>query len=262
VTIGQLAPTSPPANCGNGVPGDGAQPAVNSGNSYVVPDTGGVTSWTLTSWSHNAYNGPSQQIKLKVWRLVSGLTYRAVAHEGPHFAGPGVVNTFAGLNIPVRAGDVLGLNFLGTGACWFAAPGSSTLLNASDAADGDTITFSLAQSNARANVSAVVTPSSSFSLGAIARNKKNGTATLTVNVPNPGPLALGGTGVQAASAGATKAVAVASPGAVSLAVRATGKKKRKLRSKGKVGVSPTITYTPNGGTASSQSTSVKLTKKR
>jgi hypothetical protein len=45
-------------------------------------------------------------------------------------------------------------------------------------------------------------------------------------------------------------------------VRAQGKKKKKLNSSGKVTVSPTVTYTPTGGAPSSQTTTVKLRKKR
>src|SRR5512147_260258 len=66
VTIGQLAP-SPPAS-ETSADTDRAQPSVTAGNSYVVPATGGVTAWTLTSWSHNAAADVGQELTMKVFR--------------------------------------------------------------------------------------------------------------------------------------------------------------------------------------------------
>jgi hypothetical protein len=41
-----------------------------------------------------------------------------------------------------------------------------------------------------------------------------------------------------------------------------GKKRKKLKTKGKAGVTPTVTFTPTGGTAKTQSTSFALKRKR
>ena len=63
---------------------DRAQPSVISGNSYVVPATGGITAWTLTSWSHNAAADLGQELTMKVFRKVADpLTYTVVGHDGP-----------------------------------------------------------------------------------------------------------------------------------------------------------------------------------
>lgn len=64
-TIGQLAPPNPPAFCTLG-PFDVVQPTVISGNSYVVPSDG-----VLTSWSHNAAAGAGQTLTMKVFRKVA-----------------------------------------------------------------------------------------------------------------------------------------------------------------------------------------------
>ena len=98
VTIGQLAPSSPPANCAFG-PLDIIVPTVTSGNSYVVPGGGG----RITSWSTNAAAGAGQMLTMKVVRKVADpMTYRAVGHDGPRPLDPGVLNTFA-VDIAVHA---------------------------------------------------------------------------------------------------------------------------------------------------------------
>jgi hypothetical protein len=48
---------------------------------------------------------------------------------------------------------------------------------------------------------------------------------------------------------------------VSLPVIATSKTRRKLRSSGKARVTLSVTYTPDGGTANTQTEKVKLIKK-
>lgn len=98
-------------------------------------------------------------------------------------------------------------------------------------------------------------PSNDISFGAATRDKNKGTATLAVSVPGAGELALAGAGLKAASATATGA------GEVTLSVKAAGKAKKQLRRKGKKKVSPAVTFTPTGGTANTESTSVKLVRK-
>ena len=46
----------------------------------------------------------------------------------------------------------------------------------------------MALSEENINVSAVVSPSNSFTLGKTKTNRRKGTATLTVDLPNPGDL--------------------------------------------------------------------------
>ncbi len=173
----------------------------------------------------------------------------------------GVLNTFS-TSVPVRAGDVLGSSTPADAgahpAAGSLAHGDSYILRDGNLADGESGDFPLNQPDFRLNISAVVTPSNSFTLGETTRNK-TGSATLTVNVPNPGQLSLSGNGVK--SAAAHSATAVGAPGAVELKVRAKGKKKRKLNETGKVKVNVAVTYTPTGGDLSSQSIKVKLKKK-
>lgn len=256
LVIGQTAPPNPPLTC-SGLLVDAVQPTVTAGNSYVVPVNG-----TITSWSHNAYAGADQKMTMKVWRHVSGQTYMAVGHDGPRDLIGGTLNTFTGISVPVKAGDVLGSN-VGppSNACTFSAPGDTTLGRVSDLADGQSGEF-MSSPDQRVNIAAVFSPSNTFTLGEVKRNKKKGTATLTVDVPNPGELTATGKGVRSASS-APRAVRSKSvpAGAAQLLIGAAGKKKRKLKKTGKVTVAPTITYTPSGGEPSMQTLKLKLKKR-
>jgi hypothetical protein len=258
VTIGQLAPGSPPpAICINPTPQDLLQSPVTSGNSYAVPLLG-VPSLIVTSWSHSAAAG-SAPLTFKVYRGTGPNTYRVVGHDGPRTLASGVVNTFSGLRIPVRPNDVIGLHTAGAAtACEFNAPGDRSFVRNGDLADGQEGTFT-ENPGERLNVTAVVAPDNRFTFGKVKLDKEKGTARLTLGVPNPGELTGSGKGVKVAGAAViSKSVPAAGP--VNLKIGAKGKKKRKLNETGKVKVKPKITYTPAGGDPSTQSITVKLKK--
>jgi hypothetical protein len=255
VTIGQTDPASSPmSSCAGVNPQDMIQPTVTSGTSYVVPANGAIT-----SWSHNAYASANQEITMKVWRQVSGTTYRVVGHDTRTLSGPGLI-TFSGISVPAQPGDVLGLNS-GTGAfvdCMFPAIGDTMLYKSpSEAADGEQVTF-ITVPDRRPNISAIFDPTNTFTLGPIRRNKKKGTATINVTVPNPGDLAASGNGVKAARAVKSKSVGA---GQAQLLIKAKGKKRRSLNETGKVKLRVAVTYTPSGGSSRTQSLKVKLKKK-
>jgi hypothetical protein len=92
VTIGQFF--SAPAPCADN--NDWAQLSVASGNGYVVPGNG-----TITSWSTIAGPGDGQKMTMKIWRLVFGSTYTLVGHDGPRTLSPSALNTFPA-SVPVR----------------------------------------------------------------------------------------------------------------------------------------------------------------
>jgi hypothetical protein len=258
VTIGQLAPGA--TGLCTATDTDALQAVLTSGNSYVVPVTG-----TITSWSHNARaaNG-GQQLTMKIFRKVAVAdppTYQAVGHDGPRPLVSGTLNTFP-TSIAVKSGDLLGLNLLSpnmTGCVFEGAPEDRVLGRAPGLADGESGIFPLEEAG-RLNISAVVAPSNSFTVGKAKLNKKKGTATLSIDVPNPGELTGSGKGVKVASAAVTSKT-FSAPGKVKLTIRAKGKKKKKLNQTGKVKVKPKITYTPTGGDPSTQSLKVKLKKK-
>ena len=108
------------------------------------------------------------------------------------------------------------------------------------------------------NLTAEVSPSNAFNIGATARNKKRGTATLPLAIPNPGEVTVSGKGVKSADASTSRAVV---PGPVSLLIKAKGKKKRKLNRTGKVNLAAKISFAPTGGSPSIQTRKIKLQKR-
>jgi hypothetical protein len=251
VTIGQLAASPVPCttDLNDRLPQDSA---VN----YTAPALPGITSWTVTSWSHNAPASASP-LTMKVFRKVSFDFYQVVGHDGPRPLAGGQLNTFP-VGIPVRPGDILGLNTSGTNGC--GGGGGTHLIHPGSLADGQAASFAVTEPE-RLNISALLVPSNSFALGKAKRNKKKGTATLTVNVPNVGELTAAGKGVKSAGAGAVISKTVTAPGAARLLIKAKGKKRRTLNKAGKVTLKPKITYTPVDGNPSTRSTSLKLKKR-
>jgi hypothetical protein len=259
VTIGQLA-TTPAGNCANST--DFLQPTVSSGNSFVVQGAG-----TLVSWSHFAGAGAGQELKLKVFRPVSGLTYRVVGQDTLRSLTPSAVNTFP-VSIAVQPGDVLGLTpGVGNPECLGTLPGETYLFRSSSAsgglATGDEGTFEPFP-GFRVNVTADLVPSNTIVLGQITRNRKRGTATIPIEVPGPGNLTVSGKGVKEASAAGVRAISamtVTAAGQVSVTLKAKGKKRKRLNRTGKVKLNPSFTYTPTGGDAATRSRSLNLKKK-
>lgn len=260
VTLGQLAPPNPPSTCTDVNPFDLVQPAVSSGNSYVVPST--IFAGRITSWSHNAGPGANQALILKTFRQpIWPHSYEVVERDSPRAIAPSVLNTFSGLSIPVKAGDILGLNDgTTTNACDFEVLGDSIRQRQGDLGVGQSGIFNTGP-NVRLNLTATIQPTNTFKLGVASKNKRKGTASVAVTVPNPGQVSLAEKGAKGA-AGATAAVAAPVPGIVHLTIRAKGKKKRKLNDKGKVTLAPTITFKPTSGDARAQSLKVKLRKTR
>jgi hypothetical protein len=232
------------------------------GVSYVVP--AGIASPVITSWSTQAASGDGQQFALKVFEKIGEpATFRQISHDGPHALTGGTLNTFAA-NVPVRAGEFLGVG-TPTGssptACIF---GSAIGNRAHDSFlnDGESASDWLAESGL-VNASAVIEPSHNFTIGSIVRNRKKGTARVKVSVPGPGRLALSGKGVRAQTASrrdSAAAKSVAAAGTVALLVRAKGRQSRRLEHAGKVKLKVSITYTPTGGSPGSTTLKLNLRK--
>jgi hypothetical protein len=95
-------------------------------------------------------------------------------------------------------------------------------------------------------------PSNQFSFGKLKLNRHKGTAKLNVEVPGPGELVVSGKKLKPAATVATAA------GELSLVIKAKGKAAKKRRERGKVKLKANVTYTPTGGTPSTQQEPVKL----
>jgi hypothetical protein len=256
VTIGQLAPGAATAGCNQ--ENDWVQPTVTSGNSYVVPGAG-----TITSWSTNAAAGSGRMLAIKIFRKTGDPNvYTVIGHDGPYPLAGGLVNTFPA-SIPVKAGDLLGVNATNAGtintACFFSVPGEPTLYFFGNLNDGQSAAF-VNDPGTRPNVTAVFAPSNTVTVGTTTRNKKKGTATLHLTLPNPGELTASGNGVKASSAGAVSSKAVGT-GPAQLLIKAKGKKGNTLNETGKVKLTVGVRYTPTNGSAATQSVKVKLIKR-
>jgi hypothetical protein len=244
VTVGQIAPgtlTSCSVNF------EWVQ-ASTPDSSYAMPASG-----VITSWSHKSQGGAGQMATLKIYRKVGDpASYQVVGHDGPHPVDPNTVVTFTS-SVPVKAGDVLGITGAGgaasIGCLQFMGTGErGTLMG--NLADGGIGDFSLG--TGRLNVSAVLNPTNSFTLGKVKLNKKKGTATIAASVPNPGVVTASGSGVKITTVTAT------GPGDLKVAIGAAGSKKRQLRKAGKVKLKAKLTYSPLGGDPSTQSRKLKL----
>jgi hypothetical protein len=253
VTIGQVADPNA-GNCNAGT--EFVQLGVTSGNTYVVPGNGTITSWTMQA------GADAGELTMKIFRkLADPALYQVVGHAGPERTTPGGTagNTFPA-NVRVRQGDLLGLHTVTFSPCGFKDPGSRLAIFSGDLADGEAAEFG-ADTGSALDIQAVFVPDNTLTLGKVKRNKKKGTATLTATVPNPGELTGSGKGVRVASASRAVISKSVTAGQAQLTIRAKGKKKTTLNETGKVKVKPKITYTPTGGDPATQSKKLKLKKK-
>jgi hypothetical protein len=156
ITLGQLAPATEPAgNCEYVQPYDELPTAVAAGNSYVAPSAG-----VITSWSTQVGTNPEQVLGMKVYRPIGVGTYLVVGQDGPRALASGL-NTFA-VNIPVQAGDVLGI-FLPPAVhadCAFETPLPEDLTGYQEgnAAVGSSFAIQTTESARRLNISASLLP--------------------------------------------------------------------------------------------------------
>jgi hypothetical protein len=249
VTVGQLSPDPPAANCTT--PGlDFLQPSVTGGNLYVAKEAGTITSWTTNS------SGAGATYALKIFRRTTDPdSFQVMAHSAPQLLSPGVNNFPA--NIPVKSGDMLGFHESGPpNSCTFTSIGDSVLDRAGNLQDGSAGTFA-PLNDVRLNLSAVLVPDNSFTFSGIARDRKRGTATITVTTSNPGLVTAAGKGMKKR---APKNIAVAGP--VSFPVVAIGKARHRLARTGKVVVPVRITFFPPGGDPATQAINLKLKRIR
>jgi hypothetical protein len=271
VTVGQ---TGTPTDSFCTSPVDRLQPTVTSGPSYASPVDG-----TITSWSTQAGPNAGAEAKLKVYRLVAGNTYLAVAQDVPRPLVPNTLNTFVlSSNLGVGIGDLIGVNTsAGLPNCSFPVAGESyrRTVATSNIVNGESAAFDATVNSFRLNISAEIEPGSpppppppplpdddgspppdnDFSFK-VKKNKKKGTGKAKVMVPAPGEVELDqNKKVKGKQKTADEA------GTVNLPIKPKGKAKKKLNKKGKAKVNVEITYTPSGDAPTTKSKSVKLKKK-
>jgi hypothetical protein len=249
VTIGQLSPVPPTAGCT--VPGlDYLQPSVTGGNLYVARAAGTITSWTTNS------SGAGATYVVKVFRRTTDPdSFQVMAHSPSHVLTSGL-NTVS-VNLPVKSGDMLGYHETGPpNSCVFSQPGDNVLNRVGNLADGTSGTFA-PQNDVRLNLSAVLVPDNSFTLGGITRDRKNGTATITATSSNPGLLSIAGKRMKKRP---SKTLAVAGP--VTFAVTPVGNARHRLARRGQIVLPVHFTFFPTGGDPAIQTINLKLKRTR
>jgi hypothetical protein len=249
VTLGQLPATAPSPQCSSTA--DYLEPSVTGGNLYIARQAGTITSWSTRS------SGAGASYVFKIFRRTSDPdVFRAIAHALPHPLTSGL-NTVS-VNVPVRPGDMIGLNESGgLNSCTFPQLGDAILIHGGNLADGASGIFT-SVNDVRLNLSAVLVPSNDFTIGAITRDRGRGSATVTLNVSNPGVISISGKGMKKGHA--SKNVGVA--GTVQFQIASAGARRRRLEKTGKVTLTPTLTFFPAGGDPASQAFTVRLRKRR
>jgi hypothetical protein len=116
-------------------------------------------------------------------------------------------------------------------------------------------------------------PSNAFTIGKLKLKKKNGTGTLSVTVPGAGALTLADAGGSKKATTSKKkrkraklvkpaAASATAGGTVTLAVKPTGAGKKIERRRGKLKIAASLSFTPTGGIAATQSFKGTLKLKR
>jgi hypothetical protein len=225
---------------------------------------GGVTSpvnGTVVRWRIRVGDF-TQATNLRIIRPLGGGLFTGAGTSATVIPPIHATTTYAA-QLPIRIGDYIGLD------CCNPAEGESEFFVADvpairsewlpSLADGGPRRAPFRTSLREVALNADIT--TTFTVNAIRRNKKQGTATLTVTVPFAGELTGAGKGIKVTNA-AVSSMTVVAPGSVRLLIKARGRKtKKKLNSTGEVKVKPKITYTPTGGESATKSVKLKLKKK-
>jgi Ca2+-binding RTX toxin-like protein len=110
-TVGQTFAPDPATNCGSGGGVTFLQSEVASGNDYIVPIDG-----TITSWSFQTGSDLPSTLKLKVGDPEDDGGYLFVGEAAAGALRPSAVNTYPA-NIFVEEGDIIGFYMAGSGDC-------------------------------------------------------------------------------------------------------------------------------------------------
>jgi hypothetical protein len=155
-TLGQTS--SAPVPCAS--PITVVQKTLTSGNTYVVPGNGVISSWST-------YPGAGGSAKLKILQPGAGADqYKVVAESASQTVTASSLQTFAS-NVPVQAGDIVGLETTSGSGCAFATTASDVVdFTTTDPPPNGTSTTYSSQAGYRANISATLTspPTSTLSV--------------------------------------------------------------------------------------------------
>jgi hypothetical protein len=138
-TVGRTGGTAPCEPLG--LPGVAGSTFADT--NYVVPAPGTITSFSVFNMSPFGNRGPTPHEDFLVLRPVSGSAYTVVGKTGLVTPAGTGLETFDA-NIPVRAGDILGLwsDSFGLSNCFFSVASGGGVIadgDVSDPSDGDTV---------------------------------------------------------------------------------------------------------------------------
>lgn len=261
VVIGSDLANAPDANGTCGATGCSIAEII-SPSPLKSPTNGLVTSWATLGGS--ATLGTHGTLRLQILREAGSGAYTAVRSGPlttvPTSTGHPLITIPVSPGLPINQGDLVGMEVGGGGTALAqrAKSGFAYAFWSSPLTDGETRTPDVAGLLREMLYQATIEPTDTFTLGGVTRNKKKGTATIDLTVPNAGDLTASGQGATVAGAVTSKSVGA---GATQLVVKAAGKKRKKLKRTGKVKLNLAITYTPTGGAANTESTTLKLRKK-
>ncbi len=219
---------------------------------------------TIVSYRVRVFSSSTGRFAIRAIRPAPGGEFTGAGTSTP-VTPPGTGLQTLSANLPIRAGDFVGLDLVDstssvafasgvTGSTVYEFGNPGFLADGATAPPANTYTGELA-------FNAEVAPSNNFTLDRTTRNKKKGTATLHFTLPYPGDLSGSGNGAKVASASGGVISKAVDAGPAQLLIKAKGKKKRKLNETGKVKLNVAVTYTPTNGNPNTQSVKVKLKKK-
>jgi hypothetical protein len=226
-------------------------------NGVSSPVNGTVVTWRIRSTS----SATQQPVAFRVISPAAGGQFTGGGSSAtvtpPDIDG---VTPFAA-SIPIKIGDLLGLNFNNSVNSYFgisAGPNSGQLFNPA-LAQGSTRP---PQNNTTEQllVNADIEPTNTFT--ATAKGKKGGKVKISAQLPNAGTFQVGDKKDLASVAAKRRltgsSVQLTAPGTADLKVKATKSARSLLARKGKLSAKLKLVFTPLGGTPSSQVIRVKL----
>jgi hypothetical protein len=273
ITVGSDL-TTPPTNSSNNCilstpPCTHLLVGVHPGNAFpkVSPTNGTIVSFGMRT---GVLSGANETDTFRLGRLDNTCCAGNGSGDG---TGPTITVHEPGIysfpaSMPVRAGDYVGIDSVSTRAsadypsnC--APTGAGFFTYHPVLTNGGPFQASDANSICELLVNMVIVPSNTFSFAKAKNNLKLGIVILTLEVPGPGQLSATGKGVKgaSASAGAQVSKTVNAAGTATLKVKAKGAASKKLDTTGRVTLKPTITFSPTGGTPTSQKRKLTLRKR-
>lgn len=243
------------------------------GQTMTAPCAGTVTRFRL-----NGFVRPANHYRLRVVRRNADGSFTGTASSAQVAIASEGVNEYA-TSLPIAAGEQIGIDFLDSteefGLRWVGSPGVGAAYFYAFPADGGSAfptgpaTFyylfnadiACASANPGPAPAPAPAPSNEFKI------VKLKATTLTLELASAGAVAVTDASVKTkAKAAASKAKpkllkpssASGGPGQTKVKLKLTGAAKKALKAKGKVKVKAKITFTPTGGTASTQVRSLTI----